>query len=408
MKYGCIGEHLKHSFSKEIHAKIADYEYELCEIPKCELDEFMTRRDFTAINVTIPYKERVLPHLYYIDGHAREIGAVNTIVNKGGRLYGYNTDFFGMCELIRRSGIEVRGKKAAILGTGGTSKTAFAVLTALGAREILKVSRDACCDAVSYSELYEKHSDTEIIVNTTPVGMYPGIDKSPVDISRFESLSGVVDAVYNPLRTRLVSEAKVRGIPAEGGLYMLVAQGVRASEIFTDKKYPDGEIERAFCEAASEKENIVLIGMPGSGKSTVARLIANAAGRELIDTDELIASDAKMSIPKIFEKLGEPTFRDLESAAVMRAAEKTSAVIATGGGAPLREKNLAALRQNGQIYFLDRPLSALLPTEDRPLAKSAEDVKKLYKERYEIYRAAADVIINADASAEAVMMEILK
>lgn len=408
MKYGCIGEHLKHSFSKEIHAKIADYEYELCEIPKCELDEFMTRRDFTAINVTIPYKERVLPHLYYIDGHAREIGAVNTIVNKGGRLYGYNTDFFGMCELIRRSGIEVRGKKAAILGTGGTSKTAFAVLTALGAREILKVSRDACCDAVSYSELYEKHSDTEIIVNTTPVGMYPGIDKSPVDISRFESLSGVVDAVYNPLRTRLVSEAKVRGIPAEGGLYMLVAQGVRASEIFTDKKYPDGEIERAFCEAASEKENIVLIGMPGSGKSTVARLIANAAGRELIDTDELIASDAKMSIPKIFEKLGEPTFRDLESAAVMRAAEKTSAVIATGGGAPLREKNLAALRQNGKIYFLDRPLSALLPTEDRPLAKSAEDVKKLYKERYEIYRAAADVIINADASAEAVMMEILK
>ena len=408
MKYGCIGEHLKHSFSKEIHAKIADYEYELREIPKCELDEFMTRRDFTAINVTIPYKERVLPHLYYIDGHAREIGAVNTIVNKGGRLYGYNTDFFGMSELIRRSGIEVRGKKAAILGTGGTSKTAFAVLTALGAREILKVSREACCDAVSYAELYEKHSDTEIIVNTTPVGMYPGIDKSPVDISRFESLSGVVDAVYNPLRTRLVSEAKVRGIPAEGGLYMLVAQGVRASEIFTDKKYPDEEIERAFCEAASEKENIVLIGMPGSGKSTVARLIANAAGRELIDTDELIVTDAKMSIPKIFEKLGEPTFRDLESAAIMRAAEKTSAVIATGGGAPLREKNLAALRQNGKIYFLDRPLSALLPTEDRPLAKSAEDVKKLYKERYEIYRAAADVIINADASAEAVMMEILK
>ena len=408
MKYGCIGEHLKHSFSKEIHAKIADYEYELREIPKCELDEFMTRRDFTAINVTIPYKERVLPHLYYIDGHAREIGAVNTIVNKGGRLYGYNTDFFGMSELIRRSGIEVRGKKAAILGTGGTSKTAFAVLTALGAREILKVSREACCDAVSYAELYEKHSDTEIIVNTTPVGMYPGIDKSPVDISRFESLSGVVDAVYNPLRTRLVSEAKVRGIPAEGGLYMLVAQGVRASEIFTDKKYPDEEIERAFCEAASEKENIVLIGMPGSGKSTVARLIANVAGRELIDTDELIASDAKMSIPKIFEKLGEPTFRDLESAAIMRAAEKTSAVIATGGGAPLREKNLAALRQNGKVYFLDRPLSALLPTEDRPLAKSAEDIKKLYKERYEIYRAAADVIINADASAEAVMMEILK
>ena len=408
MKYGCIGEHLKHSFSKEIHAKIADYEYELCEIPKCELDEFMTRRDFTAINVTIPYKERVLPHLYYIDGHAREIGAVNTIVNKGGRLYGYNTDFFGMSELIRRSGIEVRGKKAAILGTGGTSKTAFAILTALGAREILKVSRETCCDAVSYAELYEKHSDTEIIVNTTPVGMYPGIDKSPVDISRFKSLSGVVDAVYNPLRTRLVSEAKVRGIPAEGGLYMLVAQGVRASEIFTDKKYPDEEIERAFCEAASEKENIVLIGMPGSGKSTVARLIANATGRELIDTDELIVADAKMSIPKIFEKLGEPTFRDLESAAVMRAAEKTSAVIATGGGAPLREKNLAALRQNGKIYFLDRPLSALLPTEDRPLAKSAEDIKKLYKERYEIYRAAADVIINADASAEAVMMEILK
>lgn len=408
MKYGCIGEYLKHSFSKEIHAKIADYEYELCEIPKCELDEFMTRRDFTAINVTIPYKERVIPHLYYIDGHAREIGAVNTIVNKGGRLYGYNTDFFGMCKLIRHSGIEVRGKKAAILGTGGTSKTAFAVLRALGAGEILKVSREASCDAVNYAELYEKHSDVEIIVNTTPVGMYPGIDKSPVDISRFKSLSGVVDAVYNPLRTRLVSEAKARGIPAEGGLYMLVAQGMRASEIFTDRKHPEGEIERVFRESIREKENIVLIGMPGAGKSTVGKLIANATGRELIDTDELIVADAGMSIPKIFEKLGEAAFRDFESAAIMRAAAKTSVIIATGGGAPLREKNVSALRQNGKIYFLDRPIGALLPTEDRPLARSADDIRRLYRERYDIYRATADVIINADASAEAVMMEILK
>lgn len=408
MKYGCIGERLKHSFSKEIHGKLSDYEYEIREIRGEELDEFMSRADFEAINVTIPYKERVIPHLHGIDEGARAIGAVNTVVNKSGRLYGYNTDFFGMNKLIEHSGISLGGKKVAILGTGGTAKTAFAVASSLGAREILTVSREARENAVSYSELYEKHADTEIIINTTPVGMYPDIDKSPIDISAFKSLSGVIDAIYNPLRTKLVSEARSRGILAEGGLYMLVAQGVRASEIFTDKSYPEGELMRVFSESVAEKENIVLVGMPGSGKSTVGALLASRLGRELVDTDEIIVRDSGMSIPEIFEKHGESVFRDLESAAVMKAAAKTSVIIATGGGTPLRKANIDALRQNGRIYFLDRPLKELLPTEDRPLAKSAEDIKRLYSQRYEIYTQCADVTVNADASAEAVMMEIMK
>ena len=408
MKYGLIGEKLGHSFSKEIHEALADYEYELLELLPEAVEPFIKGKEFSAINVTIPYKEKVIPYLDWIDEAAREIGAVNCILNDGGRLLGYNTDFFGMSSLLDKVGIDASGKVAAILGTGGTAKTARAVLTSRGAAKILTVSRTPKAGEIGYDELYQTASEVDIIINTTPVGMYPDIDKSPIDISAFKSLSGVIDAIYNPLRTKLVSEARSRGILAEGGLYMLVAQGVRASEIFTDKSYPEGELMRVFSESVAEKENIVLVGMPGSGKSTVGALLASRLGRELVDTDEIIVRDSGMSIPEIFEKHGESVFRDLESAAVMKAAAKTSVIIATGGGAPLRKANIDALRQNGRIYFLDRPLKELLPTEDRPLAKSAEDIKRLYSQRYEIYTQCADVTVNADASAEAVMMEIMK
>ena len=253
MKYGCIGEHLKHSFSKEIHNALCDYEYEIREIPREELAAFMEAKEFTAINVTIPYKESVIPYLHYIDDFAKEIGAVNTIVNRDGKLYGYNTDFYGMTKLLRTAHIYPRGKKVAILGTGGTSKTAFAVARAEGANEIIKVSRSAKDGAVTYEELYEKHADTDIIINTTPLGMYPNIFDKAVDISRFENLVGVVDAIYNPLRTQLVSDG-YKKIAAEGGLYMLVAQAVRASEIFLDKEYPNGTIDKVFDKIYNEKE----------------------------------------------------------------------------------------------------------------------------------------------------------
>lgn len=402
MKYGCIGEHLKHSFSKEIHGALADYEYEIREIEREALGEFATSRDFLAINVTIPYKEEIMPYLYEIDDKARAIGAVNTVVNRDGRLYGYNTDFFGMTSLIRHAGVTIEGKKVIILGTGGTSKTSLAVSRALGAREIVRASRTAREDAVAYSEVYERHLDAEVIINTTPVGMFPSIFDSPIDISKFERLEGVIDAVYNPLRTELILSAKERGIAAEGGLYMLVAQGVRASEIFLDTVYPAESLEQVFNKIRREKENIVLIGMPASGKSTVGALLAEAYGRELIDTDALIAKKAGKPIPEIFAEDGEAAFRDLESEVIREVARDTCKIIATGGGAVLRESNVRELRKNGRIYFIDRPLESLIPTDDRPLSSTREAIEKRYSERYEIYCAAADERIDASCDAEGV------
>ena len=407
MKYGCIGEHLKHSFSKEIHNALTDYEYEIREIPKDGLDEFMRAKDFTAINVTIPYKEAVIPYLDSIDEHAQAIGAVNTIVNRNGRLFGYNTDFYGMSKLIRKAGVEIEGKKVAILGSGGTGKTAFAVATSLGAKEILRISRKHTDTTLSYDELYALHTDTEVVINTTPLGMFPDNSSKPIDASKLPKLCGVIDAVYNPLRTILVSEAQDFGIAAEGGLYMLVAQAVRASEIFTDGKFDDGELDRVFLKVMKEKENIVLIGMPSSGKSTVGKIIAERLGREFIDTDSLIVEDAREDIPTIFANRGESEFRSIERRAVCRASAKTGAVIATGGGAVLSPENVKALRQNGRIFFIDRPLETLMPTEDRPLARSADDIRALYEKRYRIYCEAADVIIKADKDAALVAEEII-
>ena len=399
MTYGCIGERLGHSFSKEIHTGLSKNPYELIELQRDEVGPFMEKRDFLAINVTIPYKETVIPYLSYIDEAARKIGAVNTVVNRDGKLYGYNTDFFGLMAEIRHAGIEVKGKKAAILGTGGTSKTAYAVLEALSAREILRVSRKATEGCIDYEMLYSEHSDTEIIINTTPVGMFPNIDATPVDLSKFRELSGCVDAVYNPLRTKFILKAQSLGIPAAGGLYMLVAQGVRASEIFLDMTYPEGTIDRIYKGLKNKKETIVLVGMPASGKSTVGKILADALSRELIDTDDIIQKKAGMAIPEIFSKYGEAHFRELEAEAVKEAAKCSGNIIATGGGAVLRDENISALRQNGRIYFIDKPLSELIPTEDRPLAKTREAIEKRYNERYSRYLSVADVRIDARSDA---------
>ena len=407
-EYGCIGEKLKHSFSKEIHNSLASYDYGIIEIPKEELDSFANKKEFKAINVTIPYKEMIIPYLYEIDARAREIGAVNTVVNRGGKLYGYNTDFYGMSALISRLGIDLNGKKVIILGTGGTSKTSLAVAKSLGAREIVRVSRSRRENAVTYEELYEKHSDADVIINTTPSGMFPNIFDTPVDLSRFSSLSGVVDAVYNPLRTPLILAAKKRKIAAEGGLYMLVAQAVRASEIFIDTKYEKNETDKVFDKIYKNKENIVLTGMPASGKSTVGRLIAEAMGREFIDTDEIIECDEGKKIPDIFKEYGEKYFRDAETRAIKKAASLCGKVIATGGGAILREENVDALRENGKIYFIDRPLADLIPTSDRPLSSDRVAIEKRYNERYAIYTRTADVRIDVDSDAKGVAAKIME
>ena len=407
MNYGCIGERLKHSFSKEIHNSLAPYKYELCEVAKEDLERFMKSSDFKAINVTIPYKEKVIPYLYKIDAHAQEIGAVNTVVNRGGKLYGYNTDFYGMSMLFSHAGIDVKGKKVLILGTGGTSKTARAVTRALGAKETVTVSRTKSDFAVDYKEAYAKHSDADIIVNTTPVGMYPACYDTPIDISVFPNLSGVIDAIYNPLRTPLVSEAKKRGIKAEGGLYMLVAQAVRASEIFTDCTYPDGTCEKVYNSLLLGKENIVLIGMPASGKSTVGACLCDLLKRKLYDTDSIVIDNTGMDIPKIFSRYGEDYFRDEESRAVREAGMNTSAIVATGGGVILREENVDVLKQNGRVFFLDRPLELLIPTKDRPLSSTKEAITKRFEERYPVYLSLADERIDASGSIEEVANKII-
>ena len=407
MNYGLIGEKLGHSYSKEIHGYIADYDYTLYEVAKENFETFATARDFKAINVTIPYKQTIIPYLHYIDESAEAIGAVNTVVNRGGKLYGYNTDFYGLKMLIERIGISLEGKKVAVLGTGGTSKTARAVAESLGACEILRVSRSAKEGAVSYGELYEKHSDVEYIINTTPSGMYPNIFDTPVDISKFDKLSGVCDAVYNPLRTPLVLAARERGISAEGGLYMLVAQAVRASEIFLDAKYSEDTISNIYGKILGRKENIVLIGMPASGKSTVGAIIAEGLGREIVDTDSLIVKKAGMEITEIFSKYGEKHFRDLESEVIREVSAKNSIVIATGGGAILRTENVKALKEGGRLFFIDRPLEKLIPTDSRPLSSDREAITRRYNERYGIYRAIADVIIDADATPSEVAEKVV-
>lgn len=393
MEYGLIGEHLPHSFSKIIHDKIGLYEYELKEIAKDQLDAFMTARAFKGINVTIPYKQAVIPYLDEISERAEKIGAVNTIVNRNGKLIGDNTDFGGMEALFQKTGIRAAGKKVLVLGSGGTSRTALAVADSLGAAAIYRVSRSGRDGALTYEEAYESHSDAEIIINTTPCGMFPEIYDRPLDPDRFPHLSGVIDAIYNPLSTQLVLQAREQGARASGGLYMLVAQAVLAAGIFTGKEMPANQTDRIYGQLLRKKQNIVLIGMPGSGKTTVGKVLAKRLHRQLIDSDKVIVQEQAVTIPEIFAEKGESGFREIESGVIRRIAMETGCVIATGGGAILRKENLQALKANGVLVFLDREMQAIVPTDNRPLSDSEEKLKKLYEVRYPIYTAAADVHI---------------
>ena len=398
MQYGCIGEKLSHSFSKEIHEKIADYKYELKELTKNEVESFIKEKNFKAINVTIPYKEVVIPYLDEIDEAAKLIGAVNTVVNKNGRLYGYNTDFYGMTELIKFTGIEIEGKKVLILGSGGTSKTAFAVSKHLQAKEIIKVSRSGKDGAITYEEALKNHTDAEIIINTTPVGMYPNPEDMPIDIECFQNLSGVVDAIYNPLRSKLVSNALSKDIKATGGLYMLASQAVKASEYFLDTTYPYDTTERIYKEIISEKENIVLTGMPGAGKTTVGKILAELTGKTFFDSDYEIAKKVKTPEEIIREK-GEAYFRKIESEVIAELSMKNGAVIATGGGAILKEENVSRLKRNGKIVFINRDLQYINPTSDRPLSADRKALEKRFSERYPIYMKTCDRVVKAESDA---------
>ena len=399
MRYGLLGEKLGHSFSRDIHSSLGNYSYDLIEVERDRLADFIQKKDYSGLNVTIPYKEAVIPYLGKTDDHALAIGAVNTIVNKNGELFGYNTDFFGMERLINHAKIDISDKTVAILGTGGTSKTADAVVKHLGTKKAIKVSRGNRDGAISYDDLYEMAEEIDVIINTTPAGMFPNTEASPIDISRFEKLSGVIDAVYNPLRTKLILDAKRRGIKAEGGLYMLVAQAVRASELFTGEVYDEKTTDRVYKRILREKENIVLIGMPASGKSTIGRILEKKLSRRAFDSDKIIEKEEKRSIPDIFHKDGEGKFRDIESSVIKRLSLENGIIIATGGGSILREENIDNLKKNGRLYFIDRPLPQLIPTKSRPLASTPEDIERRFNERYGIYSSAADVRIDANGSA---------
>ncbi len=409
MEYGLIGEKLPHSFSKEIHEKLAGYDYQLKELTPAQLPGFLQKREFKGINVTIPYKQAVIPYLDEMDEKAKAIGAVNTIVNRDGKLYGYNTDYDGMVALIRHAGLSLAGKTVLILGTGGTSKTAMAVAKDLGAASVQRVSRSGREGAITYEEA--QRLPVQILINTTPSGMYPNPDGQPMDLSRFGWLEGVLDAVYHPLRTRLVLQARDNRAHAQSGLYMLVAQAAVACEHFLGKPLPAGTLDTVYRQIHGQKQNIVLTGMPGSGKSTVGKILARQMGREFVDTDTEIIRLAKKPIADIFAQKGEAHFRNLESQVIAQLSQRTGLVIATGGGAILREENVRHLRQNGRLYFLDRPVEAICPSDDRPLSRDREALQRRYEERYTRYNVTADTRIpvngSPDEAAAAIREEFL-
>lgn len=402
MEYGLIGEHLGHSYSCEIHSRIGGYRYELRELAPDELGSFLAGSDFKGINVTIPYKKAVFPYIYNVSEKANTIGAINTIVNKGGKLYGYNTDFYGMRAALEFKKISLRGRKVLILGTGGTSHTARAVAKNMGAASVVLVSREAKDGAVTYETAAQRHSDAEIIINTTPVGMYPNVGRAPIDIGLYPRLCGLMDAIYNPIRSDLVLDAEAAGVPAIGGLYMLAAQAVYASALFLEKTADENVITSAYEGVLCEKRNIVLVGMAGSGKTTIGKNIAAKLGRDFIDTDAEIVKKTGKAIPEIFESDGEAGFRRIESEVVAEVSMRSGCVISTGGGAVLDSANVRALKRSGIISFIDRDPNKLAFSSDRPLSQTKDAAIKLYKSRLQTYKNAADnTVVNDSTPAKA-------
>ena len=402
MEYGLLGEKLGHSFSPQIHRDLAGYDYQLLPTPPEAVEDLFARRAFQGLNVTIPYKRTVMPLCDEIDPRAAAIGAVNTVVNQNGRLTGYNTDIDGFLYMARRAGVDMAGKKVVILGSGGTSRTARAAAGELGAREIVTVSRHG---EDNYQNL-SRHADAQVLVNTTPVGMYPNWGQSPVSLESFPALEGVLDVVYNPLRTALLLQAEERGLPRSCGLPMLVAQAKRAAELFTGQNIDDSRAEAVLHGLRGQLTNIVLIGMPGCGKTTVGRALAGKLGRTFVDLDEEIVRRAGMSIPEIFAREGEAGFRERESALVREFGEHTGLVVSTGGGVVTRRENYIPLKQNGLLLHLRRDPAAL-PTDGRPLSQATAS-EELWRRRAPLYAAFADGEIDNNGTFAGTLEQIEK
>lgn len=402
MKCGLLGRKLGHSYSPQIHSYLGEYSYCLFEQEPENVGNFLESGDFQAINVTIPYKKDVMPYCSELTDCAQKMGAVNTIVRRPDcSLIGHNTDYFGLHYTFRRMGIPLDGKKVLVLGSGGASVTTVIVLRELGANVVI-ISRSG---ENNYSNIH-LHRDAAMIVNTTPVGMYPNAGVSPVDLDMFTHLEGVLDIIYNPARTKLLLDAAARGIPCENGLWMLVAQAKEAAEWFKGEKISDDIIPEIYAKMCNRMENIVLIGMPGCGKSTIGKLLAEKCNRDFVDADAKIEEKAGMSIPEIFQEQGEAGFRRIETEVLSELGQKSALVIATGGGCVTKAENYNFLHQNGTIYWLQRDIQAL-PTEGRPLSLSGK-LEEMYRIRKPLYESFADCIISNTGDAQDTVEMILK
>ncbi len=394
-KFGLIGEKLSHSYSPLIHSKFGDYPFDLCEVSEEELEPLLRREEYGGFNVTIPYKKTVMKYCDEISDHAKAIGSVNTVVrDSSGRLTGHNTDYYGFSCLLQTAGIDVRDMKCAVLGSGGASVTVQAVLRDMGAGEIVVISRSG----ENNYENISRHFDSEIVVNATPVGMYPNNGRAPINLDDFKNCRGVLDLIYNPNRTKLILDAMERSIPAAGGLIMLVAQAKAASELFQGKQIDTEEMENVVDEIRSETLNAILIGMPGAGKTLLGQEIADRMGREFVDIDDMIEAHEGMSIPEIFEKKGENYFRRVETEMLEKTCIRTGLVIATGGGVVKKKINYNIIKQNGIVIWIKRDLDKL-ETDGRPLSLTIP-LEQLYAERKDAYAYWSDFYINNNEDRE--------
>lgn len=414
MKYGLIGEHLGHSFSKQIQTRIAeienvkDYDYQLVELDKEEFKEFMEKKDFKGINVTIPYKKDVIPYLDEMDESAKAIGAVNTIINVDGKLKGYNTDFGGFLYMVKAHNVHMEGKKVLIIGNGGACAAVKAVCKHENAKDIVIVSRSANRGAIGYNEMYTSHLDADIVVNTSPVGMFPNIVNAPIDVSWFHKLECVLDVVYNPILTRLCFEAQEADIKRVIGLEMLIAQAKYTFEIFENMSFYDSIIDEIKKEMLKDRCNIVLIGMPSAGKTTIGKMLEEKLGKEFFDLDDMIIAKAGKSIPEIFQESGETGFRAIETEVAIEASKMNNKIIATGGGVVKHKVNMDFLRLNGITIFIDRDIDKLISSDpNRPLSSSKQALQQMYKERYPLYQKYAAYIAVNNANIEETVDDIV-
>ena len=400
MKCGLLGEHLTHSFSPLIHKMLADYEYKIYDIAPDALEKFVKDSDVDAFNVTIPYKKAVMPFLDEISTEATAIGAVNVVVRKNGKLYGYNTDYFGFSYMLDSAKINVSGKKALLFGNGGAAATIKAVLADRGIGETVIIDKDD-----NTPENLMRHTDTCLVINASPVGMYPNNRKAVVDLSRFPKCEAVLDIVYNPARTELILQAEALGITAVGGLSMLVAQAARGFELFTSNTYEEGIIEAIINKICRDTQSIILVGMPSSGKSTIGSLLAEKLSRSFFDADTEFEKMHGITPAEAINTLGEPKFREMESATLAELGKISGAVIATGGGAVTREENYPSLHQNGIIVYLKRDLDKL-STEGRPLSQK-KGLAELFEKRKAAYERFADITIENNGTPEETAVNLL-